>query len=83
MTEPFILTIAHGGQEQDFTAELILQGYTHRFKVNIDDTEVFFEPDEEGAYRAIRMPGQEEAALEKIDRRLLGSIQEKISEILA
>ena len=83
MTDSFILTVEYAGEPQDFAAELILHGYSHQFKVNVHETEVFFEPDEEGSYRAIRMPWQEEGALAKIDKRLLGSIQEKISAILA
>lgn len=83
MTDEFILEIEYKGQLKKLPAQLLLQGYTHRFKVRLDSLEVFFEPDEEGNYRAISIPGQDEKLLEKIDRSLLRAIQEKIQAILA
>jgi len=83
MTDPFILYIHHNNQELELTAELVLQGYSHKFKVMIGQVEVFFEPDEEGQYRAVKMPGQDQRELEKIDRSLLSAIQQKIESILA
>ena len=83
MTDPFILFVQHNNQELEFTAELLLQGYSYKFKVMIGQVEVFFEPDEEGSYRAVKMPGQDSRDLEKIDRGLLSAIQQKIESILA
>jgi hypothetical protein len=31
-----------------FPERLLLQGYTHKFKVLVDGLDIFFEPDEEG-----------------------------------
>ena len=83
MTDEFDLIIYCEGVQRTFPALLLLQGYTHKFKVMINDREVFFEPDEEGLYRAVKMPWQSEKELEKIDRNLLKAIQEKIQAILA
>ncbi|MBS1598889.1 MAG: hypothetical protein JST75_11755 [Bacteroidetes bacterium] len=83
MTDPFTLTVFYKSHERDFIAQLLPLGYSHKFKVLIDDTEVFFEPDEEGSYRAIKMPWQDEKDLIRIDRMLLQAIQEKIEEILS
>jgi hypothetical protein len=33
--------------------ELVRWGYTHRFKIMIEEVSYFFEPDEEGNYRAM------------------------------
>jgi len=82
MDEAFTLNIDYKGKNYDFTAELLVQGYTYKFKVLIQDTEVFYEPDEEGNYRVIKMPWQEIGELEKIDKELLHAIQQKIVEIL-
>jgi len=49
----------------------------------IAETEVFFEPDEEGHYRSVKMPWQEEKQIEKIDRDLLREIGQKIEAVLA
>jgi hypothetical protein len=83
MTDEFIITVDYKGQEHHFPAKLLLQGFTHKFQVSLPGTEVFFEPDEQGSYRAIKMPWQDEKDLLKIDKGLMGAIQEKIAEILA
>lgn len=83
MTDEFTLTIHYKGEDLHFQARLILQGYSHKFQVMVDEKEIFFEPDEEGHYRAVKMPLQEEAAFAKIDREILSSIQQKIEIILA
>ena len=83
MTDPFILTVNYKGQEMPLTAQLVLQGYSHRFKILVAGTDLYFEPDEEGFYRAIKMPGQPEGALHAIDRGLLEVIQQKLAGILA
>jgi hypothetical protein len=83
MTDEFTLSIIYRGEERHFPAKLLLHGFTHRFQVSLPETEVFFEPDEEGSYRVVKMDWQEEKPLLKIDKGLLGAIQEKIAEILA
>jgi hypothetical protein len=83
MTDEFDLIIDYKGEQKHFPSRLQLQGYTHKFKVMIENTEVFFEPDEEGTYRALGMPWQDEKELQKIDQNLLRAIQEKIESILA
>lgn len=83
MRDEFTLTIEGGGEQQDFNARLLVKGYTHQFCVTVNEIEVFFERDEEGRYRAIKMPWQEEKQLEKINKRLLQQIAEKIETILA
>lgn len=82
MNDEFIITIIYKGGERHFPTKLLLQGFTHKFQVSLPETDVFFEPDEEGHYRAVKMPGQEEKTLLKIDREMLAGIQEKIEAIL-
>jgi hypothetical protein len=53
MEEPFIITVSYKGGEKEFEARLQVFGYSHRFHVDIEGTEVIFERDEEGHYRAI------------------------------
>ena len=62
---------------------MLLQGNAYKFPVLIDETEIFFEPDEEGNYIAVNMPWQDEKELAEIDRELLSDIQQKIEAILA
>ena len=83
MTDEFNLIIENRGEVKEFPANLLLQGYTHRFKVLVDGLERFFEPVEEGSYRAVKMPWQDEKQLEQMDRTLFPAIPEKIEAILA
>lgn len=83
MTDPFVLTIIYKGAASQYTAQLMLRGYTHAFKVLINETEVYFEPDEEGSYRAIQMPGQDAAAVAAIDIHILELVQQQITSLLS
>jgi hypothetical protein len=83
MTEPFMLTVTYKSSTIDYPAQLMMLGYTHKFKVQIDGNEVYFEPDEEGLYRVVQMPGQEIETLTAIDPRLLELLQQKLVEILS
>ncbi len=83
MTEDFILDINYKGEDRAYKANLILQGYSHRFRVLAEGREIFFEPDEQGGYRAVQMPGQDPKEMEKIDRNLLALLGERITSILA
>jgi hypothetical protein len=82
MDDSFILTVNYKSEDADFNSWLLLQGYTHKIKVQIGETEVFFEPDEESNYRAVKMPWQEQKDLEKIDRHLISLIGKKIQQIV-
>jgi hypothetical protein len=83
MKEEFTLTVNYNGLERHYTTRLILQGYTHKFSVMVNETELFFEPDEEGHYRVVKMPWQDEKEISKIPKGLLSEIQQKIEAIIA
>ena len=83
MTEPFMLTVTYKSSTIDYPAQLMMLGYTHKFKVQIGATEVYFEPDEEGIYRVVQMPGQDTVILTAIDPHLLELLQQKLVEILS
>lgn len=53
MNEPFELPVTYKGEDLLLPAQLLNYGYTHKFKVTVDEQEVLFEPDEERVYRAI------------------------------
>ena len=80
MDEPFVITVNHNGGEREFDASLQVFGYSHRFHVMVDGTEVLFERDEEGNYRAIIPP---EHTGKIPDAGLLQSIALAIMQILA
>ena len=84
MEEPFILTVWHNGQSQDFEAQLLLSDYTHKFRVLFIELNmnIFFERDEEGSYRAILPADVTEKEISEIDKELLKAIAKKIEAIL-
>lgn len=83
MEEPFVLSVPYKGGDLELQAQLQLTGYTHRFAVWINETEMHFERDDAGDYRALLPPHVTEKEAQQIDRQLLQAIAEKIQEILA
>ena len=83
MEEHFVLTVPYKGGELDLQAQLQLLGYTHRFVVWINETEMYFERDDAGDYRALLPPHVTEKEAQHISPQLLQAIAEKIQEILA
>lgn len=53
MFDLFDLPVEYKGKEMLFPAELLPMGFTHKIKVNVQGTDVLFEPDEERNYRAV------------------------------
>jgi hypothetical protein len=53
MEDIFLIPVAYKGREIQLSAKLLLTGYTHKFQVDVYGKQVFFEPDEEGTYRAL------------------------------
>lgn len=79
MDEPFELPVLYKGGERLFPAQLHQVGYTHRIVVDVEGTEVAFEPDEERNYRAIVDPEKTPAT---IPTDLLKAIAEAIESIV-
>ena len=88
MDEPFVITVNYKGVEREFEAKLQVFGYSHRFHVAVDGTEVLFERDEEGNYRALLPPSDNPENVPRNagkppDSGLLQGIAEAIERILA
>jgi hypothetical protein len=80
MNEPFHITVNYKGADREFEASLQVFGYSHRFHVAVEGTDVLFERDEEGNYRAIIPP---ENAGRIPETGLLQAIARTIERILA
>jgi len=80
MTDHFTITVSLRGEERDFNAQWKPWGYTHRFTVDIDGVAVFFEPDEEGQYRAVIAPEQDEKTIKAIDKGWLEAIRQTLQD---
>lgn len=73
----FELPVTYQGKEILFHAAFIPAGFTHKVRVMIDETEVFFEPDEEGSYRAL-VATKDARAMDKMDKGLLEAVLQSI-----
>ena len=80
MSESFTITVALQGKEREFATHWQQVGYTHRFTVDIDGVTIYFEPDEEGSYRAMAAPEQEEKAVLSVDKDWLEAIRQTLQE---
>ncbi len=82
MTEEFEITVVYNNQQYHFKAKLLIMGtYTHKIQVDVDDTEVLFEVDEERNYRAYIDPINNQA-IDKADKDLLQAIAKAIESII-
>jgi hypothetical protein len=81
MNEPFEIPVLFNGKELVFTARLVRFGYSHKIVVDVNGKEVFFEPDEEGNYRALQEP-EESYGNRHANVPLLQAISEAIERIL-
>lgn len=78
MEDVFILSVLYGNEMHDFEAELQVFGYSYKIAVKINNTIVFFEPDEERNYRAVLA----DPALQKnMDIVLLKAVSAKLEEL--
>jgi hypothetical protein len=81
MQEPFELPVSFRGEELLLPARMIPTGYTHKFEVEVKDVMCYFEPDEEGSYRAIVEPADMQT-INNADRELLQAVAASIEAVL-
>ena len=81
MNETFDLPVTYKNQELLFPARLRHLGYTHVFIVDVEGSEILFEPDEEQHYRAMIDPERTEGN-NRVDVELLQTIAATIESIL-
>ncbi len=81
MDEPFEIPVLFKGELLNFTSRLHMSGYTHKIEVDVDGTQLMFEPDEERNYRAI-MDTEHLPKGKKINIELLKAIANAIESIV-
>jgi hypothetical protein len=70
--ESFILPVEYQHKTIEFPALLRIFAHTHKIEIQVGETAIVFEPDEERNYRAVVNP--EEVHLRQIDTSLLKAI---------
>ena len=81
MEDSFDIPITYKGESLLFAARLIQLGYVHKFQVDVNGQDVYFEQDDEGNYRAI-IDYTKLSDTIKIDAELLKVIANGIEETL-
>jgi len=81
MDDSFEIPVEYKGREYSFSAKLLKLGYIYRFLVDVNRTEVYFEQDDEGNYRALVDPSNLDEGV-KINKGLLEAIAISLKEIL-
>lgn len=81
MDESFEIPVSFKDRELLFTARLLSFGYIHKFQVNVDGQELFFEQDDSGEYRAVVASANLMEA-KKINVELLEAIAASIESLL-
>ena len=82
MSEPIFITVPYKNSERQVEIQLEVTGYTHRFRVLLDEIPVLFEPDEEKQYRAI-VPPEHATAGQSLDPALLQAIADTLQQELS
>jgi hypothetical protein len=77
MDNSFEIPITYHSEDYHFPAELITYAYSYKIAVSVFDETIFFEPDEEGNFRAV-ISYEELQQSKTIDKSLLEAIAEKL-----
>ncbi|MDB5023808.1 MAG: hypothetical protein JWP78_1563 [Mucilaginibacter sp.] len=80
MEEPLLLPVTYQNKDLEFEFSLQRYGYIRRAGVKIGEVTVFFEPDEEGRYRAMVNSEQIEQS-KSLSVGLLQAIAETLEQL--
>ena len=80
MDDGLVIEVVVAGKEYSFETRLAAVGYTHKFYVLINGTEVTYEPDEERNYRAI-LSNADHAKINDHDLALIKAVGEQLEAI--
>lgn len=73
----FDLPVTYKGEEREYKARAVTYGYTYRFYILVDDTELVFEKDDEQQFRVL----QEHPAATPPDPALLSAIIDSLQQL--
>jgi len=81
MDNHFELTVTHNDKQITFNCQLLNYGYSYKIEVDIMESKILFEPDEERNWRAL-ISYEEIERNKKISKELLSIIASAIDDIL-
>jgi hypothetical protein len=74
------IPVQYKGEQLLFTARILSYGYTYKLSVDVNGTEVLFERDEQGAYRAVLADAKKEPA-GKADQDLIRTLLDTLNTL--
>lgn len=77
MEMSFELPVMYKGEEREYKARAVVYGYTYRFYILVDDTELIFEKDDEQQFRVL----QESPGTTPPDPALLSAIIDSLQQL--
>ena len=81
MPEQFMLPLMYKSESREYPTTLIRLPYTYQLQVEVDDQKLFFEPDDSGEFRLVKMLWQNEEDIKKIDSGLINRIIETLNSL--
>jgi hypothetical protein len=81
MDDDFVIPVSYKGKELHFPARLLHFGYSYKIEVDVYETAVYFERDEEREWRVLVTPEDLETN-KKIDRALIEQLIQSLGSIL-
>jgi hypothetical protein len=81
MEDTFDIPVTYKGKELLFKSQLLILKYTHKISVDVNGTEILYEPDEERKYRVV-IDLEKMEGMKRIDKELLRAIAGAIESIV-
>lgn len=78
--EELMLPVQYRGEEREFGARIAATGYTYKLLITVDQTDITFEKDEEGQFRAVLATPERPGHLP--DPELVQAITEQLNRLL-
>ncbi len=82
MSESFFIPVVYQNKTLELPGQLVTTAYSYYIEVEIEDTKVNFERDDEGNFRAIIPPSDSENGA-KTNAQLLQAIANTLEDILS
>jgi hypothetical protein len=82
MQESFDIPVLYQNKELLIPGRLLVQGYTYKIAVTLDENTILFEPDEERNFRAVLDPDINDSKIKRPEVPLLQAIAEALTLLL-
>jgi hypothetical protein len=81
MPDEFALPIIYNQDQLEFPCTIIRLPYTYQLQIEVGRQKLFFEPDDRGEFRVVKMPWQDENGIRQIDPRLVQVIITELNKL--